>query len=374
MIENETKRESRIELQTRLSHQHGQTKEDREKSSAFLALQAQKDLAVVRKSAEQILSHMNGLKGLDKVAGSRSLIRELQGCFEALKHIEDGCEDIMNLSKNKKLTIEKERRFRVNESQMERFETTKKLAREIQQNPNKKRRVERKEASAYKPSNEFMEMITRRKAVSKMKLAGSRKTVKKSSVIVAPQPVTRSTAAGMAPPTVVLKDGTEHVLPNPKKDDVLYTLAELVVHLRPFYQKGTKRMVEKLQKDKRILFSSSTFNRYLKKYIDDPNSLPDEDDFGERKQGPKPKNPSHTVRKNLNATEHASKSSVGNGSLDSKKVLTAKRKSTEKAEGMCIDSAKNEPRDLRIALYDGRATVFDPNNWNPGIEHRIIEF
>ena len=118
MIENETKRESRIELQTRLSHQYGQTKEDREKSSAFLALQAQKDLAVVRKSAEQILSHMNGLKEIDKVAGSRTLIRELQGCFGALKYREDGHEIVMNLSKNKKLTVQTEQRFSINESRM----------------------------------------------------------------------------------------------------------------------------------------------------------------------------------------------------------------------------------------------------------------
>ncbi len=94
----------------------------------------------------------------------------------------------------------------------------------------------------------------------------------------------------MTPPTVILRDGTEHILPYPKKDDVLYTLAELVVHLRPFYQKGTKRMVENLQKEKRILFSSATFNRYLRKYVDDPNSLPDEDNFQERKEGPKPRN------------------------------------------------------------------------------------
>ncbi len=65
--------------------------------------------------------------------------------------------------------------------------------------------------------------------------------------------------------SVGLSDGTEHVLPNPKKDDELYTLAELCFYLRPFYRKGTKRIVDKLREDKKILFSSATLNRYLKK-------------------------------------------------------------------------------------------------------------
>ena len=61
MIENETKRPSIIEFQTRISHQCRHSKAERENSSAFVTLQIQKDTAVVSNTAEKILSHINGI-------------------------------------------------------------------------------------------------------------------------------------------------------------------------------------------------------------------------------------------------------------------------------------------------------------------------
>ena len=75
-------------------------------------------------------------------------------------------------------------------------------------------------------------------------------------------------------------------------------------------------MVQKLQDEKRILFSPATFNRYLRKYMDDQPSLPDEDYFGEITEGRVAEVESDSVCTNLNKTEHASISFVGNGMED----------------------------------------------------------
>jgi hypothetical protein len=108
----------------------------------------------------------------------------LQRVLEGLSLIEDGHEDVLNLSKKKKLTVQVEHRFSVNESRKERFEMTKKLAREIQRNPKKKRRGVR----TCQPCEKLTEVPARRKDVAKNNIDGSpNKPVEKSSSIVTPQ-------------------------------------------------------------------------------------------------------------------------------------------------------------------------------------------
>ena len=86
--------------------------------------------------------------------------------------------------------------------------------------------------------------------------------------------------------------------------------------------------------------------------------MPDEDDFGDRKKGPKPEVAFDSVCANLNKIEHIICRKWFAGF---KKVIIAKRKIRAKAKGMCKDSAKIEPSDSTVALYDRMATFFDPN-------------
>ena len=60
----------------------------------------------------------------------------------------------------------------------------------------------------------------------------------------------------MTQPTVIVGDGTEHVLPNPKKDDVLYTLAEPLVLCKHFIRRIESERWKKSKMKREFVFSS----------------------------------------------------------------------------------------------------------------------
>jgi len=202
-------------------------------------------------------------------------------------------------------------------------------------------------------------MIKRRKVVAD--------TICSSSVggnVTVPLPshqmVIRKSVSGSPAAVITLSANKLFALPLPKKDDIFYTLRELVIYLSPFHGKGIRRMAKELRKNKRCLCSATAIVRYINDYRFN-KSLPCEDDFGDVR-GAKPFVQTHIICKNLNDKEHMNMSYVGDGLDESKEALTQSRK--RRAEGAGLDIAcleDYEPCDNTIANYDAFATLIDPD-------------
>ena len=112
--------ETRGDLMARISQPHGHSKADREDHIALLIVQMMKDISVVKNSTIDAVTSMKKLKGIEKVVGSRARMNELQQrTCKALELLEYGCADILSLTKNKKYTMDAERRFTTLEKKTE---------------------------------------------------------------------------------------------------------------------------------------------------------------------------------------------------------------------------------------------------------------
>jgi hypothetical protein len=280
MTDHTSKLETRVEIQTRVSAPHGRSQADREDSIAFLLVQLKKDMAVSRRFREDTISRLKNLKGIENVLGSKSLIRDLNQDLEAMHLLETGCSTILDLTKNKDVTIAAEKRFSVAEAEQTFFEKTEKFALEKAMNPNTKMSMPSKFPSSTDFKEEFDEMVVRRKQIFPDVFKTPTKHKKTLAKMITPQstktiPAKRRSKRKqkqnsspsilpIGPASFTTTEGVKHVLPEPGKNRIMYTLREMILHLEPFHGKGMKKIVTDLRKQGRVQFSPATFVRWMR--------------------------------------------------------------------------------------------------------------
>ena len=344
--------ETRGDLMARISQPHGHSKADREDHIALLIVQMMKDISVVKNSTIDAVTSMKKLKGIEKVVGSRARMNELQQrTCKALELLEYGCADILSLTKNKKYTMDAERRFTTLEKKTDKRVNQKAIgiATIMQVTPPKSQPLKQ---------NNVLDVIERRK------LAAQKHT---SLMKTRANPVRQSTLRQPSrggpddySPVITLKDGSERRIPPPEhdKDKILYTIHELITHLSPYDGAGVKRIIKDLKESGRCCCSPTSFIRKLQKYKRD-GILSAEDDYGDT-MGRPTSIATESICSMMNAKEHANLSYVGDGLEESHKALSAGRKRKAQVEGICPENMEDYNR-TTVSSYDRFATLMDPN-------------
>jgi hypothetical protein len=371
MANHTSKLETRTELQARVSVIHGRSEFDRQDSIAHLLVQLQKDLAAQRRFREDVISRLKNLKGIDNIRGTKSVIRDLNDDIWATHLLETGCLTILDLTKNKNITVAAEKRYSVREAEQKYFEKAEKFALEKERNPDTKLCFPSK-SEKIDVKEEYNEMVERRRLVKLPDevLSPAKNKKKRINTITPPStkrmPAKRksnrkrkqySSESRIGNVSLKIKD-KEHVLPEPGKHEKIYTLREIILHMEPFKGKGVKKMAKRLREEGRVLVSPTTLLRYIKNYEKNPKSLPADDDFGVKKKGRPSKIVDDKVSEKLNAREHANISYVGDGLQEAKEALIEATKEAAKAKGICVDSVSIEPDPKTVEIYDRMATFY----------------
>ena len=279
MTNHTSKLETRTELQARVSVIHGRSEHDRQDSIAHLLVQLEKDLTAQRRFREDVISRLKNLKGIDNITGTKSVFRDLDNDVMASHLLETGCSTILDLTKNKNITVAAEKRFSVYEAEQKYFEKAEEFALEKERNPNTKLRFPPK-FEKIDVNKEFDEMVKRRRTVKLPEevLSPWKNKKKRINMITPPSnkimPARRksnrkrkqySSESRIGGVSFKIKDEV-HTLPEPGKHKRLYTVREIILFTEPFKGKGVRKMAEKLREDGRLLISPTSLLRFIKKH------------------------------------------------------------------------------------------------------------
>ncbi len=186
--------------------------------SANLMVQLQKDIASTERCLKDAWHSLEGMFNF-----TESII----DCVMELDVLKGACEQILRLTKRKTVAVTFEKRLSIHESEKEHLEALSQFARGKAMDPEKYKSIPRPKISDKgSPEKELKKLLERRWVVSSgfdanaSAAALDRKT---SSHTVTPPKNTNTiksdNASGTPPPTIKLKNGKEHVLPMPRKDD-----------------------------------------------------------------------------------------------------------------------------------------------------------